>query len=177
LWLPAAPRQLLDARVVAELATALEEHAHSPKLKLIMLAATGSDFCLGSDLTSAQGVRCFHALLYRLIDLGIPTAAVVRGRCLGAGLELAAFCNFIFADSSASFGQSELGRGSFPSPASLILPLKLGPDRSGDLVLTGAQLDAQEAYRRGLVTAWARSQKELETLVRVWLATHLLPKS
>jgi cyclohexa-1,5-dienecarbonyl-CoA hydratase len=171
------PGNYIDPELVDALAEALDAHAGLPCVKLIVLRGAGSDFSLGARLDSAAAVTRFHRLFYRLIELGVPTAAVVRGRCLGAGLDLAAFCNFIFADSTSRFGQPELSVSGLPTPASLILPLKLGSDRSGDLVLMGLLLSAQEAYRRGLLTAWARSPADLEVLVRTWIEAHILPKS
>ncbi len=56
----------------------------------------------------------FHNLLRSMIDLSKPGVALVRGRCLGGGLELAGFCQWIFADGDASFGQPEIALGVFP---------------------------------------------------------------
>jgi enoyl-CoA hydratase/carnithine racemase len=169
------PEGLLELATVDALAEALAPEAVGAGTKLILLATAGRDFCAGSRLDTAQAVARYHALFYRLIELAVPTAVVVRGRCLGPGLELAAFCNFIFAEGSARFGRGE--PGGFPKPASLILPLKLGADRASDLVLTATTIDAREAYQRGLVTAWARSSRDLSALVQAWIESHILPKS
>ena len=48
--------------------------------------------------------------------MGALTMAIVRGQCLGGGMELALFCNFIVADSTAFFGQPEIVSGGIPSP-------------------------------------------------------------
>src|SRR5215471_16827203 len=145
LTLNAPPGNVVDGAMVRDLLAALEPAAADPGLKVIALAAEGPDFAIGSRLDDAGGVSGFHQLFYTLIDLGIPTVAVVRGRCLGAGLELAAFCNFIFGGADATFGQPEIKKGRFPQPASLILPLKLGAERATDLVLTGLTVDVAEA--------------------------------
>jgi len=177
LTLNAPPGNRLDEQMVDELLTALEPAAAETALKLIAFQAEGPDFSVSARLLTAAALERFHQVFYRLIDLGVPTAAVVRGRCLSAGLELAAFCNFIFAGPAATFGQPEIRRGGFPRPASLILPLKLGQGGATDLVLGGATLDVTEAYRRGLVTAWAQSHHDLDDLSKAWIESHLLPKS
>jgi enoyl-CoA hydratase/carnithine racemase len=170
LTLCAPPGNVIDGTMVDALLAALPENTDD--LKLILLAAEGPDFSIGTRLEAADMAR-FHQVFYRLIDLGIPTAALVRGRCMDAGFELAAFCNFVFADASARFG---LRRG-LPTPAALILPLKLGAERAGDLVLCGLTVDAVEAFRRGLLTAWAPERGDVFALHKAWIETHLLPCS
>ena len=59
-----------------------------------------------------------HALIVDLLELPAPTAAIVRGRCLGGGFELALACDFIFAADDATFGLPEIALGVFPPAAS-----------------------------------------------------------
>ena len=158
----APPARRLDSAAVRAVAASLT-HA-SERTKLILFRGDGTDFALGGDAAPGE----LHALFRRLIDLGIPTAAVVRGGCLGPALELAAFCNFVFAASDARFGAC-------PLPA-FVLPLKLGRGNTEDLVLCGDTLSAAEAYRRGLVLATAPAPA-LGALVDAWLAAHLFDKS
>ena len=100
------------------------------RTKLILFRGDGDDFALGGDAAPAE----LHALFRRLIALGVPTAAVVRGGCLGPALELAAFCNFVFAARDARFGAC-------PLPA-FVLPLKLGQGNAEDLLFCGDALSA-----------------------------------
>jgi enoyl-CoA hydratase/carnithine racemase len=172
LTLNAPPGNLLDGELSQALARALDA-APAPDCKLILLRAHGPHFSVGSRLDSAAALARFHNVLYRLIDLGVPTAAVVPGRCYGAALDLVAFCNFVFAARGTSFGRPEVRGGVIPAPASLILGLKLGPRRAGDLLLGGV-LDCREAYRRGLVTAWAHAPGDLGALARTWIERHIL---
>ena len=160
LVMPATRR--LDSAVVREVASALA-HADE-RTKLIIFCGDGDDFALGGDAAPAE----LHALFGRLIALGIPTAAVVRGACLGAALELAAFCNFVFAARDARFGAC-------PLPA-FVLPLKLGQGNAEDLLFCGDALSAAEAYRRGLVLATAPALL-VGKLAETWLAAHVLNKT
>ena len=117
--LSAPPARRLDSAAVRALAAALGQV--TDRAKVVLFDGDGDDFALGGDATPGE----LHALFRRLIALGIPTAAVVRGGCLGPALELAAFCNFVFAARDARFGAC-------PLPA-FVLPLKLGQGNAEDL--------------------------------------------
>ena len=160
--LSAPATRRLDSAAVRDLAAALA-HADE-RTKLVLFRGDGDDFALGGDAAPAE----LHALFRRLIALGVPTAAVVRGGCLGAALELAAFCNFVFAARDARFGAC-------PLPA-FVLPLKLGHGNAEDLLFCGDALAAPEAYRRGLVLATAPGIL-VEKLAESWLAAHVLNKT
>jgi enoyl-CoA hydratase/carnithine racemase len=171
------PSNALDRPMLRALTDALD--APGPRVKLVLFAAEGANFSAGRTAheSSAAALEDFRALLFRLMDLAIPTASVVRGQCHGAGLELAAFTNFVFASADATFGQQDpSGALSWPQPASLILPLKLGHGYADDLVLTDDMIDVREAFRRGLVLAWARAGESLDTLVDAWIRAHILPR-
>jgi enoyl-CoA hydratase/carnithine racemase len=72
----------------------------------------------------------YHAL-YRTIDsLGVPTAAIVRGKCIGGGCELAMSCGWIFCDDSAEFSVPQTRAGVFPPVASVLLPWRVGGARA-----------------------------------------------
>jgi enoyl-CoA hydratase/carnithine racemase len=160
--LTAPATRRLDSPVVRDLAAALAEA--DERTKLILFCGDGDDFALGDDAAPAE----LHALFRRLIALAIPTAAVVRGGCLGAALELAAFFNIVFAARDARFGAC-------PLPA-FVLPLKLGHGNNEDLLFCGDALSAAEAYRRGLVVATAPAIL-VEKLAETWLAAHVLNKT
>ncbi len=160
--LSAAPTRRLDSAAVRAIAAALT--STDERTKLVLFRGDGDDFALGGDAAPAE----LHALFRRLIALAVPTAAVVRGGCLGAGLELAAFCNFVFAARDARFGAC-------PLPA-FVLPLKLGQGNAEDLLFCGDALSAAEAYRRGLVLATAPSPL-VEKLAETWLGAHVLNKT
>ena len=100
--------------------------------------------------------------------------AVVRGQCLGGGMELASFCSFIIAEPSAKFGQPEIQLAVFPPVAALILPKIVGQLRADDLVMTGRTIDAATAKEWGLVnTVTEDAAKTLDEFIE----QHILPKS
>jgi enoyl-CoA hydratase/carnithine racemase len=156
--------------VVEEIVSALQsEPVAAARIKLVVFA---SDRELRTSAPFSQQLDAFE----RLIGLGLPTAAVVRGQCAGGGLALASFCNFIFAERSASFGgAAHTIPGTTFDEAFGILALKLGAGPALEMLLPGGALSTVEAYRQGLVAAWTAGDSALEHLVQRWIEAHLLP--
>ncbi|MEW6115024.1 MAG: enoyl-CoA hydratase-related protein, partial [Thermodesulfobacteriota bacterium] len=120
---------ILEAAMLREINTCLDSLRQDNNLKLLVFEGAGKHFSFGASVAehtkenAAMMLNAFHAMFYKLMDLAIPTMAVVRGQCLGGGMELALFCNFIVADRSAFFGQPEIVLAVFPPPASALLSL------------------------------------------------------
>ena len=171
---------LLDGKMLAALTSAIERHAADPALKVILFEGAGPNFSFGASVAehvraeAPAMLRQFHGLFHLLGRLAIPTAAVVRGACLGGGCELAAWCSFVFASPDALFGQPEIKLAVLPPMASLLLPWRLGGARGLDLCVTGRTLSATEAESFGLVTEIAA---EPLTACLAYLAQHLSPSS
>ena len=157
LVLSAPKANILDSRMLAGINAALDKYAGSTALKAITFEGEGKHFCFGASVEEHQAdqaadmLASFHGLFRRLSAMAIPTVAIVRGQCLGGGLELAAYCSWIFASPSAHFGQPEIKLAVFPPMASLLLPWRLGGGRALDLCVSGRSIDAEEAQRIGLI--------------------------
>ena len=171
---------VLDAQMMGEIAACIDHDAADKNLKAIVFEGEGKHFCFGASVPehvkerAPEMIRGFHTLFKKLLACGVPTFALVRGQCLGGGMELAAFCNFVVAEPSAMFGQPEIVLGVFPPVAALILPRIVGQSRADDLVLTGRSIDAGTALAWGLVHAVG---DDGEKLLAEALAKHILPKS
>lgn len=180
LLLDAPKGNVLDGRMIAGLSEALARHGASPALRAIVIEGRGAHFSFGASVaehTRAQApamLTALHGLFRVLAALAVPTVAVVRGACLGGGLELAAWCSWIFASPEATFGQPEIKLAVFPPMASLVLPWRLGGGRALDLCVSGRTLDAAEAKAIGLVHAIDPRPDEA---ARAFVAEHLLPRS
>jgi cyclohexa-1,5-dienecarbonyl-CoA hydratase len=99
-----------------------------------------------------QVLDAFHGILRQLDFYSKPTIAVVQDAALGAGCELAAFCDIVIAGERARFGLPEIKVGVFPTLASVYFPRIVGPKRAKEMILTGSLLTAREAASYGLVT-------------------------
>jgi cyclohexa-1,5-dienecarbonyl-CoA hydratase len=173
---------IITAAMLAQIGGALDEIAGRPHLKLLTIEGAGADFSFGASIPEhapdeiARVLPQAHALIERLLDAPVPTAALVRGRCLGGGFEIALVCDFIFAESSATFGLPEIALGVFPPAACALLPARVGAARATTAILTGASHTAGAWHAAGLV-AFVSPDGALDHEVNRWFETHLAPQS
>jgi len=105
---------------------------------------------LGGEASSRLGQVAFSLIE----NLGKPVIAAVNGFALGGGCELALACHMRFASENAKMGLPEVGLGIIPGyGGTQRLPRLVGLGRALELIGTGRMIDAQEAYRIGLVNA------------------------
>jgi cyclohexa-1,5-dienecarbonyl-CoA hydratase len=173
---------IVTAEIVRELDAALQAVADDPRIKLVTIEGEGGDFSFGASVPEhAPGeidrvLPEMHGLVRRLLDLPAPTAAVVRGRCLGGGFELALACDVIFSAEDAVFGLPEIALGVFPPAASALLPCRIGGARATRAILTGESRPAPWWQAAGLIELVAPAA-ELDAAVDAWFARHLAPRS
>lgn len=98
-----------------------------------------------------QMLEAFHGIFRNLDFHSKPTIAVVPEAALGAGCEIAAFCDIVIATERARFGLPEIKIGVFPPLACVYFPRIVGQKRAREMILTGALLTAREAQAIGLV--------------------------
>lgn len=151
------PLNILNIAMMESLDEALSRAL--PKSDFVILQGAGVDaFCAGADVGDhvpkrvGKMLATFHAIFRRLADADCLTIAAVHGYCLGGGMELATFCDFVLATESAQFGQPEIKLGCFPPVAMVTLPHLIGMQAAAYLILTGRQISATEAHRVGLLT-------------------------
>ncbi len=157
LTLNAPKANILDAEMLGGIVAAVDSHAESERLKAIVFEGAGKHFSFGASVEehradqAAAMLEKFHGLFRRLAQCAVPTLAVVRGQCLGGGLELVSYCSRIFADEKAMFGQPEIKLAVIAPMASVLLPWRCGGGSALDLCVSGRSIDAAEAYRIRLV--------------------------
>jgi cyclohexa-1,5-dienecarbonyl-CoA hydratase len=145
----------------------------SRPVKLITIESAGPDFSFGSSLGEHTPARMpevlprFHALVRDLLRVPALTAAVVSGRCLGGGFEIALACDVIFASDDAVMGLPEITVGAFPPVGSILLPLKAGASRAASALATGASRAAADWQAAGLIETVV-SRGELAGAVDRW---------
>jgi len=152
----------LNDQVMAELADVAQRLATDDVIRGAILTGAGPKaFVAGADIgdLAKQGpfdgkARALRgqAVLRRLETCGKPVIAAVNGFALGGGCELALACHLRIASENAKFGQPEVKLGIAPGyGGTQRLPRLVGKGVALHLILTAATIDAQEAYRIGLV--------------------------
>lgn len=157
----ASKGNVLDAGLVSELTAVFHRAASDNHLKAIVLEGQGRHFSFGASVEEhlpaqvAGMLHGFHELFRVLFEASVPTVAVVRGACLGGGLELAAACHRIYATPDAKLGQPEITLGVFAPVASLLLVERVGRVHAEDLLFSGRTIDGETALKMGLVDGLA----------------------
>ncbi len=157
------PVNALNRGTLDELGAVLTEIEGGSDVRALILTGAGQAFVAGADIkemTQVRGPEQAQALLQggldvlnRLDNLPIPTIAAVNGYCLGGGNELALACDFRLASDRARFGQPEINLGLIPGFGGTVRLTRLvGPARALEIMLTGADISAQDALRMGLVS-------------------------
>ena len=153
-----APKaNVLDAAMILAIDRALDDL--SSNVKLLIFEGQGKHFSFGASVEEHQAAQAadmlvtFHGLFRKLYKVGVPTLAVVRGLCLGGGLELASWCSWIVATPDAKLGQPEIQLSVFPPMASVVLPWRAGGRAALDLCVSGRTVTAKEALELGVLNA------------------------
>lgn len=179
-----ARRNALSPELVDELVAELDRLAGSAEARCVVLTGEGTAFSAGGDpkrmlapglyqdMDDAQ-LRAFYRqgvqrLPRALTALPIPIIAAVNGPAIGAGCDLACFCDLRIAAEAASFASSFVRLGLIPGDGGAwILPRLVGPANAKQMMLTGRPIDAAEALRIGLVSAVVPTAELLETAGRL----------
>lgn len=149
----------LNRATMDELVDALEAFERDDAVRCVILTGAGRAFAAGADINEFRGASPVQMLTQyrfqqweRIRKISKPIVAAVNGFCLGGGCELALLCDIILAAEGARFGQPEINLGLMPGAGGTQrLPRAVGKHRAMELVLTGKQISAQQAYEWGLV--------------------------
>jgi enoyl-CoA hydratase len=152
----------LNAKTISELRSAFEETRDDFEVRGVIFTGAGDkSFAAGADisemandtpLTAQEKTRTGQALTDLVENLGKPVIAAVNGFALGGGCELSMASTIRIAAETARFGQPEVKIGVMPGyGGTQRLPRLIGRGRALQLILSGEIIDAQEAYRIGLV--------------------------
>lgn len=152
----------LDTHTLIEMKDCFNKLATDENTKALLVRGAGEKaFVAGADLgamstMTAVEARKFSILGHDVFDaierLPYAVAAAINGYALGGGCELALACDFRFASTTAKFGQPEVNYGIIPGfGGSQRLARLIGKGIAKEMIYTGEMIDAQEAYRIGLV--------------------------
>ncbi|WP_216897494.1 enoyl-CoA hydratase [Nocardia alni] len=150
----------LNSQVMTDISAALDELEHDDQVGAVVLTGSERAFAAGADIKEMQPKSYMDMYLAdqfsgwdRLTAFRKPIIAAVAGFALGGGCELAMMCDILIAADTAKFGQPEIKLGIIPGMGgSQRLTRAVGKAKAMDLVLTGRNMDAEEAERAGLVS-------------------------
>ncbi len=177
-----AKGNIITSETIEALRSGIESVSQNPQVKLVTIEGTGDDFSFGASIPEhapdqiGRVLPQMHRLIEDLLELHAPSAAIVRGRCLGGGFELALACDFIFAADDAVFGLPEIALGLFPPAAAALLPLRVGASRATRAILAG-DLRSATAWKDAGILELVAPARLLGAAVDEWFARHLAPKS
>lgn len=165
-------RNALNSALLLELAAAID-HLDTARVRVLILTGAGNRaFCAGADLKELDGatpeqsdsyVQLGRRIFQKLESLGIPVIAAVNGFAVGGGCELALACDLRTASTRAKFSQPEVNLGNIPAwGGTQRLPRLVGVGRAKEILFTGEMVDAQEAWRIGLVNRLFSPDKLLD---------------
>jgi enoyl-CoA hydratase len=160
-----------NTALIDDLDAAFDAADNDDDVRVVILAARGKHFSSGHDLKALvgeaeidhwramretpEGKFRHEKVMYfdrcvKIYNFRKPTIAAVQGSCVAAGLMLASMCDLIVAADDAVFSNPVL-RMTGAAVELLVEPWELGPRKAKEFLLTGDKIDAQEAWRLGLV--------------------------
>jgi methylglutaconyl-CoA hydratase len=156
-------RNALNAAVIAGLKDKLRDAAKDERVRVIVIAGAGKDFCSGADLSALQQIaratvdenaedaRSLLDLFFLIRQIPVPVVAAVTGRALAGGAGLATSCDIVLASASARFGYPEVKIGFVAAMVMAILRRNVSEKRAFALLTRGAEISAEQAREFGLV--------------------------
>jgi enoyl-CoA hydratase len=154
------------------------ELRHDDSVRCVVVTGADKAFCSGGDPRWIAGEpdAPVHALRTRMLgfyrswlsvrDLEVPTIAAINGAAVGAGLCMALACDLRYAAASARMSVPFVRLGMHAGmAATYTLPNVVGEAHARDLLLTGRMVDAEEAFRMGLVSSVTPDEQFLDSVL------------
>lgn len=164
----------INKETIEELSMALQSASENRDVKVILITGSGEKaFIAGADISefahfsvqegkdlAAEGQR---KLFDRIENMNKPVIAAINGFALGGGLELAMACHVRLASANAKMGLPEVSLGVIPGyGGTQRLSQLVGKGKAMEMILSAGMIDAQEAYRIGLVNQVIELENLLE---------------
>ncbi len=165
----------LNSDFFKEMNKMLTQISNQKEIRAMIITGEGKAFVAGADISemsnmnSEQGSafsKIGQDVFYRFGTMEIPVIAAVNGFALGGGCELAMGCDIRIASTFAKFGQPEVNLGLIPGYAGTQrLPRLVGLSNALNLLMTADIINAEEAYRIGLVQKVVEPDKLIEEAI------------
>ncbi len=151
----------LNNETILELIEAVHDFDNDKKVKVGIITGEGKAFIAGADIKEMKDMTPLqakefatigHHLMQLMENSAVPFIAAVNGFALGGGCELMLACDLCLASKQALFGQPEINLGIHPGfGGTQRLSRRIGKTKALDLLLTGRNIKADEAYALGLI--------------------------
>jgi methylglutaconyl-CoA hydratase len=167
-------RNAISSAMIDELLGALNAADNDGAVGAVILTGAGKCFCSGMDLETLQTIarqtpeqnladsRQMARMFHRLYCFPKPLITAVNGAAIAGGCGIATFCDITLAVPEAKFGYTEVRIGFIPALVSVLLRRQVGEKHARELLLTGAIINAAEAFRLGMVTEIVPAQDLLK---------------
>ena len=163
----------LNLPTLLELQEALKESWFSKEVRVIIVTGAGDKaFCAGADLKEREKmteievknyIKTIRDTFSMFEDIPKPTICAINGYAFGGGLEMALACDLRIAADTAKMGLTETSLAIIPGAGGTQrLPRIVGKAKAKELIFTARRIDAQEAYRIGLVNEVVPKEKLLD---------------
>ncbi len=156
-------RNALSSELMVALQSAMREVDHDDDVDVVILTGSDPAFCAGLDLREVGAGGSNLSIGHKDADIPVgapwptvrkPIIGAVNGVAVTGGLELALHCDILVASEKAAFADTHALVGVMPGwGMSVLLPRAVGTRMARQMSLAGQYLSAEEALRRGLVTA------------------------
>lgn len=167
---PEQRNPISDLETVDQFVNALEQIQSDDNARCLIITGAGTAFSSGGNIKhmlnkegmfagSANDVRENYAKVIQRIpvalhNLNIPTIAAVNGPAVGAGCDLAMYCDMRIASTNAKFAESFIKVGIIPGDGGAwILPKIAGYGRAAEMIFTGEAISAQQAMDWGMLNS------------------------
>jgi len=170
----------LNCEVLDELWSAFNEAAKDAGVGAVIVTGEGKAFVAGADILEMKNQNVIegremmikgHNVMNFIESMGKPVIAAVNGFALGGGCELSMACDIRIASEKAKFGQPEANIGIIPGfGGTQRLPRLVGKGMGKYLIMTAEIINADEAYRIGLVEKVVPAEELLKTAEKIALS-------
>ncbi len=167
----------LNKETIQEISKAVDELDQDKKIKVAILTGEGKAFIAGADISQMKDMTTLeakefaelgHKTLLKIENSRLPFIAAINGYALGGGCETLMACDICIASKSAKLGQPEINLGIHPGfGGTQRLPRLVGRMKAKELLLTGRNIDADEACRIGLINMVVEDDKLMETTEKI----------
>lgn len=152
----------INTKLAQEFEEVVVKVSEDDDIRVVIITGGNKVFCVGADIKEAItkettllqqiNIRRHYRFYQKIEDMGKPVIAAIAGHCLGGGLEIALACDLRIVAENTSIGDAHSKIGVIGGAgATTRLPRLVGMTKAKEMIFTGDPIDAQEAYRIGLV--------------------------